>query len=92
MQYARLAGTALFRSGIKRVIRGAQDHRIALMCAEKDPLDCHRTVLVAPELINRGIAVAHILANGDLESHDEAMDRLREAGGSRTTSSMHAKS
>jgi hypothetical protein len=48
------------------------------MCAEKDPLDCHRTILVARELVRRGESVAHILATGDVESHDQAMQRLRE--------------
>jgi uncharacterized protein (DUF488 family) len=47
------------------------------MCAEKDPLDCHRTILVARELVKRGTSVAHILATGEIESHEEAMERLR---------------
>lgn len=46
VQYGRLAQTAMFKSGIERVERGAVEHRIALMCAEKEPLDCHRTLLV----------------------------------------------
>ena len=48
------------------------------MCAEKDPLDCHRTILVARELVTRGEAVVHILASGDLEPHEAAMIRLRK--------------
>ena len=79
VQYARLAGTEPFREGIERVIRGLSDHRVALMCAEKEPLDCHRTVLVARALIDRGVAVAHVLADGDLESHEHAMERLLDA-------------
>jgi hypothetical protein len=47
------------------------------MCAEKDPLDCHRTILVTRELTQRGVSVTHILATGDIESHDDAMARLR---------------
>ena len=45
VQYDRLAGTELFKQGLKRVIRGLkEDFRIALMCAEKEPLECHRTI------------------------------------------------
>ncbi|MGU9956193.1 MAG: hypothetical protein ACNYPI_00645 [Arenicellales bacterium WSBS_2016_MAG_OTU3] len=38
-----------------------------MMCAEKEPLDCHRTILVSRELENEGMPVAHILANGEIE-------------------------
>jgi uncharacterized protein (DUF488 family) len=76
VQYARLAQTRAFLTGIDRVIRGAEEHRIALVCAEKDPLECHRTILVARALAARGADVQHILADGRLESHDAAMDRL----------------
>ena len=76
VQYRRLAKTGLFRSGLDRLINGAQTHRISLMCAEKEPLDCHRTILVARELANQGLLVAHIHADGRVESHTQAVDRL----------------
>ncbi len=81
VQYGRLAQTALFRSGIERVERGAAEHRIALMCAEKEPLDCHRTLLVSRALDADGVAVSHILADGRLESHGDAMLRLLDMVG-----------
>lgn len=76
VQYGRLAQTELFRRGLERVLRGARDYRIALMCAEKDPLDCHRTILVSRELIELGASVGHIHADGTLEAHEMAMQRL----------------
>jgi uncharacterized protein (DUF488 family) len=78
VQYARIARTGLFREGIDRLLIGAKTERIALMCAEKDPLDCHRTLLVARNLVDEGVEVVHILADGEAESHDEAMLRLLE--------------
>lgn len=81
VQYDRLAQTALFRTGLDRVIQGMKSHSVALMCAEKDPLTCHRTILVCRHLVTRGVKVAHILEDGRLESHDEAVSRLlRELG------------
>ena len=50
--------------------------KIALMCAEKDPLDCHRTILVARELVGLGKDVDHILATGEIETHQAVMRRL----------------
>ena len=81
VQYARLASTALFRSGLDRVLQGAATHRLALLCAEKEPLDCHRTLLIARELARRGIAVAHILEDCRVEPHEATMDRLLELEG-----------
>lgn len=81
VQFGRLARTELFRRGIERVIRGAREHRIALMCAEKEPLDCHRTLLVARALDDLGVPVEHILADGRLETHGEAMLRLLDLVG-----------
>ena len=81
VQYARLARTELFQSGIERVLKGAADLRIALMCAEKDPLDCHRTLLVARALADRGVTIEHVLADGQIESHAATMERLFDVTG-----------
>jgi uncharacterized protein (DUF488 family) len=76
VQYDLLAETALFKRGIDRVVEGARQYRIALMCAEKEPLDCHRTILVARKLSESGTSIKHILGNGEIEDHAHAIDRL----------------
>jgi len=81
VQYSRLAQTALFRGGINRVLQGATKYRVALMCAEKEPLECHRTLLVAKALAARGQRVLHIHADGHLEAHEAAMERLLKMTG-----------
>jgi uncharacterized protein (DUF488 family) len=78
VSYGKLAATELFRQGIDRLLAAAKTHTVAIMCAEKDPLDCHRTILVARELVKRGEPVAHILASGEVESHEQVMEHLRE--------------
>lgn len=74
--YERLAQTAEFQGGIERVLRGIKVERLALMCAERDPLDCHRTLLVARALVHRNVQVDHILATGEVEEHDKSILRL----------------
>jgi uncharacterized protein (DUF488 family) len=76
VQYDRLAKTDLFRQGIQRVQDGMKTFKLALMCAEKEPLECHRTILVARHLSDLGIDVQHIHATGKLESHSDALKRL----------------
>jgi uncharacterized protein (DUF488 family) len=78
VQYKLMAKTPLFKQGLKRVLSGSERHRIALLCAEKDPLLCHRSVLISRELEALGMDVSHILEDGRLESQDEAMTRLLE--------------
>ena len=76
VQYDRLAETKLFQSGIARVMEGAQEYRMALVCAEKEPLDCHRSILVARRLAEAGAEVRHLHSDGSVELHGEAMIRL----------------
>ena len=76
VQYQRLAATPIFKQGIDRVLAGAKKFRVALMCAEKEPLDCHRTLLVSRALEKRGTAIAHILADGSIENQPQTMTRL----------------
>lgn len=76
VQYDRLAKTALFKQGVDRVLAGADEHRIALMCAEKDPLQCHRTILVARNLRELGVEVRHLLSDGEIESQEQCEERL----------------
>ena len=76
VSFTHMAGTALFQKGLDRILEGAQKFRIALMCAEKEPLECHRTILVAHALVARGAAIIHILSDGRLETYEEMLPRL----------------
>jgi uncharacterized protein (DUF488 family) len=75
-QYDRLAATPLFQRGLDRVAKGAERFKLTLMCAEKDPLDCHRTILVARGLLERNLSIRHILPDGAIETHEQAIERL----------------
>jgi uncharacterized protein (DUF488 family) len=79
--YERMASAAAFQRGLVRVIEGARKYRIALMCAEQDPLDCHRCLLVARALQERGMAAGHILSDGRTVSQSEIEDRLLSMSG-----------
>jgi len=70
-----VAATPAFATGLARLHEGLLKYRVALLCAEKDPLDCHRTILVARHAA-RFAKISHILADGGLESHEAAENRL----------------
>ena len=54
-----------------------KSHRIALMCAERDPLTCHRAILVCRHLRKeRDLSILHILDDGQTEPHEESERRL----------------
>ena len=74
--YSRLRQRSEFEKGLERVIAGSQKYELALMCTEKEPLDCHRTLLVAQALTEQGIEVSHIHSDSSLETHDGAIHRL----------------
>lgn len=74
--FERMAETAAFKCGIARVLAEADWLRLALLCAEKDPRDCHRCLLVSRALTAEGAAVGHILGDGTLLPHAAIEDEL----------------
>ncbi|MGA8367930.1 MAG: DUF488 family protein [Candidatus Acidiferrales bacterium] len=76
VDYERLAGTKLFQQGLDRIQHGIENHQIAIMCSEKEPLACHRTILIARHLVQRDFSIKHILRDAEIEYHDATMGRL----------------
>ena len=74
--YNALAARPDFQHALDRVVDRAQSKTLCLMCAEKEPLDCHRTVLVSRRLAERGLAVEHLLADGSMRAHGELEEAL----------------
>jgi uncharacterized protein (DUF488 family) len=76
VDFVKLAATPLFKAGVERLRQILQTSTLALMCTEKDPAMCHRTILVCRNLRGRGWAIRHILADGTLEEHEDIERRL----------------
>jgi uncharacterized protein (DUF488 family) len=74
--YDAMARTDEFRAGLDRVTDGTRRYRVCLMCAEREPLDCHRCLLVARAFAERGFAIGHVLADGAIEPHVQTEERL----------------
>jgi uncharacterized protein (DUF488 family) len=71
--YSRVAESAVFRSGLERLEREIQKLKLALLCSEENPSICHRRLLIARVLKERGVPVEHIRADGRVETEEELM-------------------
>lgn len=78
IEYARLIEQPDFLAGMERIKKGMQQFRVALMCAEKRPTECHRTLLLARYLTEINVPITHIHADGKLETQKELELRMLE--------------
>ena len=69
-----------FRNGIARLEVGAKKFVIAVMCAEKDPIDCHRSILIS-KVLSKKFDVYHIHGDASIESHKKLENRLEKMFG-----------
>ena len=79
--YSRIAESPLFLEGIDRLIKGIKTYRVAVMCGEENPANCHRRLLVGRVLAKRGVSVRHIRGDGTIQDEDElAREEYRSKG------------
>ena len=74
--YDLIAAHPKFREGLNRIRAGMEKYRIALLCAEKDPITCHRTILICRNLKGNDIRIFHIIDSGRVETQEECEKRL----------------
>ncbi|QQD19401.1 DUF488 domain-containing protein [Spongiibacter nanhainus] len=80
VQFDRLQQAPLFQQGIERLQRGIDKGlTIALLCAEKDPAVCHRSLLIGHYWQHAlGMPLTHILHSGELETQTSTQQRWRQ--------------
>ena len=71
VRYDRVAAGPDYLGAVERLIRGADEYRIALLCGEEDPISCHRRRLVGRTLQERGVTLAHIRGDGAVTTEAE---------------------
>ena len=82
VSYDLIAARAEFVGELDRVIEKTGEFRPALLCAEEDPLVCHRTILVCRHLRDRVNSILHIRGDGSVETNGVFEQRLVKATGS----------
>jgi len=81
VQYDLVVRQPAFIAGLLLLRELLEAGQVALMCAEKDPLACHRTILICRALRSDDVDIRHILGDGSCESHQELEERLLRATG-----------
>lgn len=91
--YGLVAESEEFKAGIERLLRGAREHRVALMCNEENPAECHRRLLVGRVLSERGVRILHIRGDGRIEPEEElaAAEQPADTGQQEFTFAVHER-
>jgi uncharacterized protein (DUF488 family) len=79
--YASRVRQPEFRAGIAQLLAAARERRVAMLCRERDPLDCHRLHLICRYVKPLIGEIHHILPNGVLEAQHETEQRLLDRVG-----------
>src|SRR4029077_978251 len=82
VDYEAMATRPEFAAGLARVMDAATRQRVCLLCAEREPLGCHRCLLVGRALCERGLMLGHIRPDGSIEPHAATEERLLALAGS----------
>ncbi len=77
LNFEKVIRSNLFQSGMKRVKEGLdKGFNITFMCTEKDPLDCHRSILVGRAFYDENYEVLNLTENGSIQSQEELTEKL----------------
>ncbi len=75
--HSRIASTAAFKGGLERIRLGMEKgYLLALMCAERDPMTCHRSILICRNLRDQDLAIRHIIDRDATETQADLETRL----------------
>lgn len=74
--YERISKSSFFQEGLSRIKAGAQSLNLALVCSERDPIECHRAILVCRNLPEIRDYITHIHTDGTPESQLDLDARL----------------
>jgi uncharacterized protein (DUF488 family) len=79
IDYSRLRLRPAFLEGLASLEAGWEaGHTLVLMCSEGKPQECHRTKLIAEEMVALGVPVSHIDEQGARRSHHEIMAMITD--------------
>lgn len=77
LDFSKTRQTVFFQNAVGSVLKGLDSgSNIVLMCTEKNPIECHRTILISKAFYDIGVPVKHILSNGKYITQENINDEL----------------
>jgi uncharacterized protein (DUF488 family) len=76
VSFEKLKISDIFRKGITKLIEEARKSRTVIMCSEKEPINCHRSILISRVLVKEGVKVKHIIDEKEVLEHCCLEERL----------------
>ncbi|RJQ37626.1 MAG: DUF488 domain-containing protein [Dehalococcoidia bacterium] len=71
VDYKLIQGKENYRYGIRRILDEVKRYRVCIMCAEENPISCHRNMLVADSLRQAGVKIFHIRGDGRIQTDED---------------------
>jgi uncharacterized protein (DUF488 family) len=81
VDYVARRGAPDFLQAVDRMLAASRQNNTVMMCAEEDPLHCHRFMLICPAVVQRGVTPTHLRRGGVTEQHRDVEDRLLQLHG-----------
>lgn len=79
MDFEKFTKSQQFWEGFHKIEAGINlNYVFVLMCAEKNPYDCHRSIMISRVFYDNGYDVKHILADGNIESQNDIENQFLE--------------
>ena len=78
VSFDKLKSSISFKKGISRLLDEAEKKNIAIMCSEKEPINCHRSILISRFLEEEGIEVKHIINEAEILDRFNFEEKLLE--------------
>lgn len=77
VDYTKVKEQPFYKLGIERLKTAyAKDVSLAIMCAEANPYNCHRSKLISTTLAKEGVGIIHIDEKGYLKTNESVMKEI----------------
>lgn len=77
LDFSMFTRSKIFKEGMHKIIKAIPlGYKFVLMCSEKDPINCHRTIMVGRAFFDNGISINHILSDGRIITQSDIETRL----------------
>lgn len=68
---------SLLKKGIRKIVEKVKNgSKVLLMCSERNPFNCYRSILIGYILKNNGIKVKHIIDKGNIKTQDRIEEEI----------------